>query len=68
MQHEDDYNECVKCKTTFSMTRRKYRCKHCCKIFCNDCCNKIVHSGPNSRPNKVCDTCHMIFDKDNKKS
>lgn len=63
-QHEDDFNDCAYCKNVFSVTRRKHRCKHCCKIFCADCCNKIVLCGPNMRQHKVCNTCHILLDKD----
>lgn len=63
-QHEDDFNECASCKAQFSVTKRKHRCKHCCKIFCADCCAKTVHSGPNLRPHKVCNSCHTLLDKD----
>jgi Rab GTPase-binding effector protein 1 len=62
-QHEDDFNECAQCKSSFSVTRRKHRCKHCCKIFCAECTSKNVNSGPNSRPHKVCNSCHTLLDK-----
>ena len=62
-QHEDDFNECAACKSTFSVTKRKHRCKHCCKIFCADCSAKTILSGPNLRPHKVCDSCHTLLDK-----
>ena len=65
-QHEDDFNECAACKTSFSVTKRKHRCKHCCKIFCADCCSKNVLSGPNLRAHKVCETCHTLLDKDSR--
>lgn len=63
-QHEDDFSECAACKNIFTVTRRKHRCKHCCKIFCADCCSKIVLSGPNLRQHKVCNSCHILLDKD----
>jgi hypothetical protein len=63
LQHEDDFTECASCKATFSVTKRKHRCKHCCKIFCAECCSKTVLSGPNLRPHKVCDSCHTLLDK-----
>ena len=65
-QHEDDFNECAACKSSFSVTKRKHRCKHCCKIFCAECCSKSVLSGPNLRPHKVCETCHTLLDKDSR--
>jgi Rab GTPase-binding effector protein 1 len=66
-QSEDDFSECTSCKTTFSVTKRKHRCKHCCKVLCADCCNKTVLSGPNLRPHKVCELCHTLLDKDSAK-
>ena len=68
MQHEEDFSECIKCRQSFGVTRRKNRCRHCCKIFCADCLNKTVNTGPNNRICKVCENCYMIFDKANKKS
>ncbi|RNA16501.1 rab GTPase-binding effector 1-like [Brachionus plicatilis] len=67
-QHEDDFNECAACKNGFTVTRRKHRCKHCCKIFCAECCSKVVLSGPNLRQHKVCNTCHILLDKDGSNS
>lgn len=63
-QHEDDFNDCAQCRASFSVTKRKHRCKHCCRIFCAECCGKTVMSGPNLRPHKVCDSCHTLLDKD----
>lgn len=39
-------------------------CKHCGRIFCSSCLTHTVHSGPNSRPSKVCDVCHTLLVRD----
>ncbi|KAK7604017.1 hypothetical protein V9T40_004290 [Parthenolecanium corni] len=63
-EHEEDVNDCRRCKNMFSVTRRKLHCLHCGRIFCSPCLTHTVHSGPNSRPSKVCDVCHTLLVRD----
>ncbi|ESO02424.1 hypothetical protein HELRODRAFT_188699 [Helobdella robusta] len=64
-QHEDDVIECSNCKVHFNgHNKKKIHCKHCGQIFCVECLSKTVNSGPNMRPNKVCDVCHTMLVKD----
>lgn len=60
-QNEEDIDECNKCKTSFSVTRRKHHCRHCGRIFCADCVSNTVPSGPQRRPAKVCQVCHTML-------
>jgi len=60
-QHEDDILDCTSCHHSFSVTKRKHHCKHCGRIFCADCLTKVVNSGPNQRPNRVCEVCHTLL-------
>ncbi|CAD5116306.1 DgyrCDS5212 [Dimorphilus gyrociliatus] len=60
-QNEEDIDECNKCKTTFTVTRRKHHCRHCGRIFCADCVSNTVLSGPQRRPAKVCQVCHTML-------
>lgn len=63
--NEDCFTQCGICRVEFSgKMSEKNRCSHCCKIFCANCCSKTVNSGPNRTPYKVCNTCHILLDKD----
>jgi len=63
-QPEEDYSECQRCHSQFSVTWRKHHCRHCGKVLCKDCTNKTVYSGPNNRPSRVCDVCYTVLVKD----
>jgi Rab GTPase-binding effector protein 1 len=60
-QHEDDFDQCQSCETTFLHDQIKHRCMQCCKIFCGDCTSNSVNLGPNLRPHKVCALCHALL-------
>ncbi|XP_065211031.1 rab GTPase-binding effector protein 1-like isoform X2 [Planococcus citri] len=63
-EHEEDVLECKRCKSNFSVTRKKLHCRHCGRIFCSSCLTHVVNSGPNHRPSKVCDVCHTLLVRD----
>ncbi|UJR37428.1 hypothetical protein I4U23_030131 [Adineta vaga] len=63
-QPEEDYPECQRCHSQFSVTWRKHHCRHCGKVLCKDCTNKTVYTGPNNRPSRVCDVCYTLLVKD----
>ncbi|CAF0989982.1 unnamed protein product [Adineta steineri] len=62
-QPEEDFPDCQRCHTPFSVTWRKHHCRHCGKVLCKDCTNKTVYSGPNNRPSRVCDVCYTLLEK-----
>ncbi|CAF1314435.1 unnamed protein product, partial [Didymodactylos carnosus] len=51
--NEEDYHECMNCKTPFTVTWRKHHCRHCGKVLCKDCTNKTVYTGPNNRASRA---------------
>ncbi|CAF0784852.1 unnamed protein product [Adineta steineri] len=63
-QPEEDYPDCQRCHSQFTVTWRKHHCRHCGKVLCKDCTNKTVYSGPNNRPSRVCDVCYTLLVKD----
>ncbi|CAF0889259.1 unnamed protein product [Rotaria sordida] len=62
-QPEEDFSECQRCHTQFSVTWRKHHCRHCGKVLCKECTNKTVYTGPNNRPSRVCDVCYTLLVK-----
>ncbi|CAF0779713.1 unnamed protein product [Didymodactylos carnosus] len=62
--NEEDYHDCMNCKTPFTVTWRKHHCRHCGKVLCKDCTNKTVYTGPNNRASRVCDVCYTWLVKD----
>ncbi|CAF0928006.1 unnamed protein product [Adineta ricciae] len=63
-QPEEDYSECQRCHSQFSVTWRKHHCRHCGKVLCKDCTNKTIYTGPNNRSSRVCDVCYTLLVKD----
>ncbi|CAF4651275.1 unnamed protein product, partial [Rotaria sp. Silwood1] len=62
-QPEEDFSDCQRCHTQFSVTWRKHHCRHCGKVLCKECTNKTVYTGPNNRPSRVCDVCYTLLVK-----
>ncbi|XP_033120140.1 rab GTPase-binding effector protein 1-like [Anneissia japonica] len=60
-EHEDDVENCHRCKQHLKDKKKKHHCMHCCKIFCIDCLSKSVESGPRRRKMQVCDVCHTLL-------
>ena len=53
-------DECMVCKTKFSVLSRKHHCRACGRVVCKNCLNNKVIM-PNINPNKalpVCDLCY----------
>ena len=51
---------CYKCKTSFSVFRRRHHCRRCGQVFCNDCTklrSRVEIIG--EKQTRVCDSCHV---------
>jgi len=65
---DDESNQCMSCKTQFTMIRRRHHCRNCGGLFCGACSSKkypLLHAGF-SKDVRVCDKCHTVLSKGGK--
>lgn len=55
------YDSCHKCRSKFSMIKRKHHCRSCGLIFCNDCCSNN-HRYFNGENGITCGYCLKLLD------
>jgi hypothetical protein len=56
---KDEYvNDCNKCKSMFTVIRRKHHCRKCGYIFCDDCSSKKMILRKGFEAERVCNDCY----------
>ena len=60
---DEEVKNCMICKATFGMFKRRHHCRQCGAVCCGECSSnrKFLESSRSGAPKRVCDTC---FDKD----
>ncbi|XP_018915374.1 RUN and FYVE domain-containing protein 2-like isoform X1 [Bemisia tabaci] len=54
-------SKCHACAREFTLARRKHHCRNCGEIFCNACSDNTMPMPSSAKPERVCDTCHLML-------
>jgi alpha-tubulin suppressor-like RCC1 family protein len=60
---DKDVTNCMACKTSFTVTRRRHHCRNCGGIFCNSCSSariQLLRYG-NLKQVRVCSDCYDVL-------
>jgi len=56
---DDTQNECYRCKSTFTIFRRRHHCRNCGLLFCSKCCSKYITVKGYIGKVRTCEDCHI---------
>ncbi|KAF2075137.1 hypothetical protein CYY_003572 [Polysphondylium violaceum] len=59
---DDTQMDCHRCKSHFTIFRRRHHCRNCGLLFCSKCCSKYINvKGYIGKAVRVCEDCHVII-------
>ena len=60
-QPDEKHPNCIKCKSPFTLSRRRHHCRSCGGVFCASCCRRktTVPSRGIHTEVRACDTCYL---------
>jgi hypothetical protein len=61
---DSEVNDCMKCNSKFTFTKRRHHCRGCGLLFCATCCHlRIILQYSPKYESRVCQVCFEVIEK-----